>query len=80
MNRLKKTIKKFLPDPLKTSYYIGFLSKANLNLPKDERYRKISWIENPKHSWYADPFIYKNTQNHLEVFVEEMDTTENRGG
>lgn len=80
MNGVKKILKKILPSPLKTSYFIGFIDKCNLQLSRDERYKKIIWIENPKHSWLADPFIYKNTQNHLEVFVEEMNTAENRGG
>lgn len=80
MNGLKKILKTILPGPLKTSYYIGFIDKCNLQLSRDERYKKVIWIENPKHSWFADPFIYKNTQNHLEVFVEEMDNSEKMEG
>lgn len=76
---VKKILKKIFPHPLKTAYFIGFLNNSNLELSRDERYEKVIWIDNPKPNWYADPFIFSNSKNHLEVFVEEMKTEENRG-
>lgn len=32
-----------------------------------------------KNKWFADPFIYKDDNNSLELFVEEFDYTINRG-
>lgn len=75
----KKILKKIIPHPLKTAYCIGFLNNSNFKLSRDERYEKVIWIDNPTPNWYADPFVFSTSENHIEVFVEEMKTEENRG-
>lgn len=77
---IKRILKGILPEPLKSSYCIGFLNCSELNLPTVERYGRIKWVENPKGSWYADPFIYKNADCFMDVFVEEMNTSKHPAG
>lgn len=37
-------------------------------------------VNNPyKNKWFADPFIYKDTPEHLDLFVEEFDYSVGRG-
>ena len=45
------------------------VDKHNLNI-----------VESPyKNKWFADPFIYKDSSEQLELFVEEFDHTIGRG-
>lgn len=67
---LYNAIKSYLAD---MRYYIGFIDKADINLPVAERFNKIKWLKEGKYSggWFADPFIYKVDDRRIQLFVEE---------
>ena len=45
-----------------------------------EKKLKIHWIKNtPRRSWFADPFILKETDNHIHLLVEELFYANNKG-
>ena len=52
-------LRRFLPQPLKNAYYIGFLKEVEMSLPIAERYAKVRWLDvrNYNEGWFADPFI-----------------------
>lgn len=79
MGKIKKILKEIFPHPLKNEYAIGFLSFSDLALPKEERYKTIRWIKNPKSGWYADPFIVSANNHQIEAFVEEMTYATGKG-
>ena len=70
MGKIKKILKEIFPHPLKNEYAIGFLSFSDLALPKEERYKTIRWIKNPKSGWYADPFIV-SANNHRLILLQK---------
>lgn len=72
---MKDSLKRFLPEPLKNAYYIGFLKETEMSLPVVERYTKVRWLDVRKfknEGWFADPFIFSVNDNIIELFTEEM--------
>jgi hypothetical protein len=75
-------MRRLIPHPLKSSYYIGFLKECELSLPVNERYAKIKWMNATQYEdegWFADPFIVSVTDNEIELFAEEMIYKTGRG-
>ena len=74
-------LRRFLPQPLKNAYYIGFLKEVEMSLPIAERYAKVRWLDvrNYNEGWFADPFILSVNDNIIELFVEEMIYKTGRG-
>lgn len=73
--KMVKLIKVFLPNPLKSAYYVGFWNEEDLKLPVKERYSKVQWIKVGKYAkegWFADPHIISVTKEEIVLFVEEM--------
>ena len=66
-------IHKLLDYGLREAYYIGFVEKDYLNLSKEERFKKISWLQLNGYNagWFADPFILSIEQNKIQLLVEE---------
>lgn len=60
----------------KIKYYsnwnIGFCEQTAEELISTQKLRSIHWMKHPfKDRWFADPFIYKVTDEDIVVFVEE---------
>ena len=54
------------------NWNIGFVEQPMEDLLKRQRLGDISWMKHGyKDRWYADPFIYKVTDNEIVVFAEE---------
>ena len=79
---MKQILRRILPEPLKSSFYIGFLKNVEIPLPVVERYSKIRWLNVNKYrkeGWFADPFIFSVNDNTIELFAEEMIYKTGRG-
>ncbi len=51
---------------------IGFCEQTPEELVRDKRLKPVRWLKHPyRDRWFADPFIYKVTENEIIVFVEE---------
>lgn len=66
-----KRIKKSL---LKQAYYIGFIDQQYLSLPKEERFKKVVWLNQKGYraGWFADPFFLSKNEHHIQLLVEEL--------
>ena len=54
------------------NWNIGFCEQTPEELIRDKKLYKIRWLKHPyRDRWFADPFIYKVTENEIIVFVEE---------
>lgn len=54
------------------NWNIGFCEQTPENLIQQKKLNKIQWLKHPyKDRWFADPFIYKVTDDEIIVFVEE---------
>ncbi len=54
------------------NWNIGFCEQTPENLIQQKRLNKVQWLKHPyKDRWFADPFIYKVTDEEIIVFVEE---------
>lgn len=54
------------------NWNIGFCEQTPDNLIQQKKLNKVQWLKhNYKDGWFADPFIYKVTDNEIIVFVEE---------
>ena len=52
---------------------IGFCQLTTSEFIKDQCLQPIKWLKHSyKDRWFADPFIYKVTENEIVVFVEEL--------
>lgn len=63
-----------LIDKLSYSQYwnIGFCEQTPVELISDRKLKHIQWLKHPyTDRWFADPFIFKITENEIVVFVEE---------
>ncbi len=80
--KLINLVNRIFPHPLKNSYYIGFLTEAELSLPVNERYARIKWMDvrqYEKEGWFADPFLLSVNDDTIELFAEEMIYQTGRG-
>lgn len=54
------------------NWNIGFCEQIPKELIQSKKLNKIQWLKHPyKDRWFADPFIYKVTEDKIIVFVEE---------
>lgn len=54
------------------NWNIGFCELSPEDLIRQKKLNKVQWLKHPyKDRWFADPFIYKVTDNEIIVFVEE---------
>ncbi len=59
---------------------IGFCYQSHTDLIKNQSLRQIKWLKHPyKDRWFADPFIYKVTDDEIIVFVEECQIEHSKG-
>ena len=63
------------------AYYIGFLLPNEMNLPEEERFKSIHWLNlnGYKSGWFADPFFLSVSDRHIELFVEEWEYAKGKG-
>lgn len=79
---IKSLLKNLLFDPLKYSYYVGFLTQEQLTLPTKQRYSCVKWIHTGKYEkegWFADPFLLSVTDTEITLLVEQMIYKTGRG-
>lgn len=63
------------------NWNIGFVEQSMEDLLKRQQLGDISWMKHGyKDRWFADPFIYKVTDNEIIVFVEECLITDSPKG
>lgn len=62
-------------------YHVGIIAWEDLNYELSPNLsNKVNWVKNaPKTSWYADPFIFKVTDNEIHLFVEEKPYVSDKG-
>lgn len=59
---------------------IGFCDYTPEELIKNRSLRAIKWMRHPyKDRWFADPFLFKVTDNAITVFVEEYSYSTRKG-
>lgn len=79
---IKKLLKEILPNPYRGDYFIGFVDKPDIVRNSDSWYDKVKWVNVNKYKkdgWFADPFFYNVTDNHIILFAEQMFSEINRG-
>ncbi len=55
------------------NWNIGFCSMSAEELIANKGVKRVQWMKHPyKDRWFADPFIYKITEQELVVFAEEL--------
>lgn len=54
------------------NWNIGFCEQTPKELIQDKKLSTVRWLKHPyRDRWFADPFIYKITEDEIIVFVEE---------
>lgn len=54
------------------NWNIGFCEQTPEELIQDKKLKHVQWLKHPyRDRWYADPFIYKVTEDEIVVFLEE---------
>lgn len=63
------------------AYYIGFLFEDEINLPQENRFEAIHWLNlgRYKSGWFADPFFLSVTADSVELLVEEWEYSKKKG-
>ena len=63
------------------NWNIGFVDQSVEDLIEKQKLGHIRWMKHPYHDrWFADPFIYKVTEDEIIVFVEECQISDNPKG
>lgn len=63
------------------NWNIGFVEQSAKDLLEKQQLGRIKWMKHKyKDRWFADPFIYKVTDNEIVVFVEECMITDKPKG
>jgi hypothetical protein len=71
---MKKSIKEFLINAIYSqNWNIGFTNDTPEEVIHKKKISKIIWLKHPyKDRWFADPFVVKEDDKEIVVFVEEL--------
>lgn len=59
---------------------IGFCEQSYDDLVRRKELKRVRWLKHPyRDRWFADPFIYRVTDNEIVVFVEECPVEHPKG-
>lgn len=68
---IKKIVRPYLNNQ---NWNIGFAETTPQELVENQKIGKVTWLKHPyKDRFFADPFVYKQNDTEIVVFVEELE-------